>query len=108
MSFTDGVNTFIPDKTQTQTVQHRERRVQFGDGYSQRLKLKPVEEIVVFFRLRPKEEAEQLSDFFRRAQNNFTLTLPSGDVKVVHCRDFMVLHDYADFYSVSATLKTDV
>lgn len=105
-----------PDKNFTKKVEPTVLRIQFGDGYEQRIaeginSLK--ETFNVAFTNRPKAEIDDIVAFFdnKKGTTAFNYTIPDSNqgggertVKVV-CEDYTQTYVYDDFYSCNATLR---
>jgi len=105
-----------PDKNFTKKVEPTVLRIQFGDGYEQRIaeginSLK--ETFNVAFTNRPKAEIDDIIAFFdnKKGTTAFNYTIPDTNVggnertvKVV-CEDYTQTYAYDDFYSCNATLR---
>ena len=105
-----------PDKNFTKKVEPTVLRIQFGDGYEQRIAegINSLKEIFnVAFTNRPKAEIDDIIAFFdnKKGTTAFNYTIPDTNaggnertVKVV-CEDYTQTYVYDDFYSCNATLR---
>ena len=117
IGFTDlGAVQRIPDKTLTRNNKPRVIKIQFGDGYEQRVQegLNNItQNFSVSFNNRPKAEIDDIMAFLdnKAGTTAFDFTYPdtnaSGNertVKVV-CEDYTQTYSFDDFYSCTATFR---
>ena len=105
-----------PDKSFSKKVKPTILKVQFGDGYEQRVAegLNPLKEtFAISFDNRPKAEIDDIVAFFDNKQGTtaFNYTIPDTNsggsektIKVV-CEDYSQKYTYDNFYSCSATFR---
>ena len=106
----------IPDRTFTQAYKPNVLKIQFGDGYEQRIQ-EGINNIIhtfsVSFNNRPKADIDDIVAFFinKGGTTAFNFTYPDSNVgggektvKVV-CEDFSQSYSYDDFYSCTATFR---
>ena len=106
----------IPDKTLTRNNKPRVIKIQFGDGYEQRVQEginNITQNFSVSFNNRPKAEIDDIMAFLdnKAGATAFDFTYPdtnaSGNertVKVV-CEDYTQTYSFDDFYSCTATFR---
>lgn len=117
IGFTDlGAVQRIPDKTLTRNNRPRVIKIQFGDGYEQRVQEginNITQNFSVTFNNRPKAEIDDIMAFLdnKAGTTAFDFTYPdtnaSGNertVKVV-CEDYSQTYSFDDFYSCTATFR---
>ncbi len=117
IGFTDlGAVQRIPDKTLTRNNKPRVIKIQFGDGYEQRVQEginNITQNFSVSFNNRPKAEIDDIMAFLdnKAGTTAFDFTYPdtnaSGNertVKVV-CEDYTQTYSFDDFYSCTATFR---
>lgn len=117
IGFTDlGAVQRIPDKTLTRNNKPRVIKIQFGDGYEQRVQEginNITQSFSVTFNNRPKAEIDDIMAFLdnKAGTTAFDFTYPdtnaSGNertVKVV-CEDYTQTYSFDDFYSCTATFR---
>ena len=117
IGFTDlGAVQRIPDKTLTRNNKPRVIKIQFGDGYEQRVQEginNITQSFSVAFNNRPKAEIDDIMAFLdnKAGTTAFDFTYPdtnaSGNertVKVV-CEDYTQTYSFDDFYSCTATFR---
>ena len=117
IGFTDlGAVQRIPDKALTRNNKPRIIKIQFGDGYEQRIQegINNInQEFAVSFTNRPKEEIDDIMAFLdnKAGTTAFDFTYPDTNasgaertVKVV-CEDYTQSYSYDDFYSCTATFR---
>ncbi len=117
IGFTDlGAVQRIPDKTLTRNNKPRVIKIQFGDGYEQRVQEginNIAQSFSVAFNNRPKAEIDDIMAFLdnKAGTTAFDFTYPdtnaSGNertVKVV-CEDYAQTYSFDDFYSCTATFR---
>ena len=117
IGFTDlGAVQRIPDKTLTRNNKPRVIKIQFGDGYEQRVQEginNITQSFSVSFNNRPKAEIDDIMAFLdnKAGTTAFDFTYPdtnaSGNertVKVV-CEDYTQTYSFDDFYSCTATFR---
>ena len=117
IGFTDlGAVQRIPDKALTRNNKPRIIKIQFGDGYEQRIQegINNInQEFAVSFTNRPKEEIDDIMAFLDNKEGTtaFDFTYPDTNasgaertVKVV-CEDYTQSYSYDDFYSCTATFR---
>ncbi len=117
IGFTDlGAVQRIPDKTLTRNNKPRVIKIQFGDGYEQRVQegINNINQsFSVSFNNRPKAEIDDIMAFLdnKAGTTAFDFTYPdtnaSGNertVKVV-CEDYTQTYSFDDFYSCTATFR---
>ena len=117
IGFTDlGAVQRIPDKTLTRNNKPRVIKIQFGDGYEQRVQEginNNTQNFSVSFNNRPKAEIDDIMAFLdnKAGTTAFDFTYPdtnaSGNertVKVV-CEDYTQTYSFDDFYSCTATFR---
>jgi phage-related protein len=106
----------VPDRTMSNAIQPRVLKVQFGDGYEQRIQdginnLK--QEFSVTFNNRPKAEIDDIVAFLNNKAGTtaFNFTYPDSNagggettIKVV-CEDWSQRYSYDDFYSASMKFR---
>jgi len=105
-----------PDKNFTKKVEPTVLKIQFGDGYEQRIAegINSIKEIFsISFNNRPKAEIDDIVAFFdnKKGTTAFNYTIPDTNVggnertvKVV-CENYTQAYVYDDFYSCTATLR---
>ena len=106
----------VPDRTFTQAYKPNVLKVQFGDGYEQRIQegINNIKHTFsVTFNNRPKADIDDITAFFinKGGTTAFNFTYPDSNigggektVKVV-CEDFNQSYSYDDFYSCTATFR---
>ena len=106
----------IPDKNFSKKVSPTVLKIQFGDGYEQRIAegINSIKETFsVGFTNRPKAEIDDIVAFFdnKKGTTAFNYTIPDSNqgggektIKVV-CEDYTQTYVYDDFYSCNATLR---
>ena len=106
----------LPDKTLTRNNKPRVIKIQFGDGYEQRVQEginNITQNFSVSFNNRPKAEIGDIMAFLdnKAGTTAFDFTYPdtnaSGNertVKVV-CEDYTQTYSFDDFYSCTATFR---
>jgi len=106
----------IPDKNFTKKSKPTVLKIQFGDGYEQRVAegINSIQEVYsLSFNSRPKAEIDDIIAFFdnKKGTTAFNYTIPDTNaggneriVKVV-CEDYTQTYAYDDFYSCSATFR---
>lgn len=106
----------IPDRTLTRNNKPRVLKIQFGDGYEQRLQdgINNINQTFsVAFSNRPKADIDDIMAFFdnKGGTTAFSFTYPDTNavgaertVKVV-CEDYSQSYSYDDFYSCNATFR---
>lgn len=117
IGFTDlGAVQRIPDKALTRNNKPRIIKIQFGDGYEQRIQegINNInQEFAVSFTNRPKAEIDDIMAFLdnKAGTTAFDFTYPDTNasgaertVKVV-CEDYTQSYSYDDFYSCTATFR---
>ena len=117
IGFTDlGAVQRIPDKTLTRNNKPRVIKIQFGDGYEERVQEginNITQNFSVSFNNRPKAEIDDIMAFLdnKAGTTAFDFTYPdtnaSGNertVKVV-CEDYTQTYSFDDFYSCTATFR---
>ena len=117
IGFTDlGAVQRIPDKTLTRNNKPRVIKIQFGDGYEQRVQEginNITQNFSVSFNNRPKAAIDDIMAFLdnKAGTTAFDFTYPdtnaSGNertVKVV-CEDYTQTYSFDDFYSCTATFR---
>ena len=117
IGFTDlGAVQRIPDKTLTRNNKPRVIKIQFGDGYEQRVQEginNITQSFSVTFNNRPKAEIDDIMAFLdnKAGTTAFDFTYPDTNasgaertVKVV-CEDYTQSYSYDDFYSCTATFR---
>lgn len=117
IGFTDlGAVQRIPDKALTRNNKPRIIKIQFGDGYEQRVQegINNInQEFAVSFTNRPKAEIDDIMAFLdnKAGTTAFDFTYPDTNasgaertVKVV-CEDYTQSYSYDDFYSCTATFR---
>ena len=117
IGFTDlGSVQRTPDKTLTRNNKPRVIKIQFGDGYEQRVQEginNIVQSFSVTFNNRPKADIDDIMAFLdnKAGTTAFDFTYPDTNaggnertVKVV-CEDYTQTYSYDDFYSCSATFR---
>ena len=117
IGFTDlGAVQRIPDKTLTRNNKPRVIKIQYGDGYEQRVQEginNITQSFSVTFNNRPKAEIDDIMAFLdnKAGTTAFDFTYPdtnaSGNertVKVV-CEDYTQTYSFDDFYSCTATFR---
>ena len=117
IGFTDlGAGQRNPDKTLTRNNKPRVIKIQFGDGYEQRVQEginNITQNFSVSFNNRPKAEIDDIMAFLdnKAGTTAFDFTYPdtnaSGNertVKVV-CEDYTQTYSFDDFYSCTATFR---
>ena len=117
IGFTDlGAVQRIPDKTLTRNNKPRVIKIQFGDGYEQRVQEginNITQSFSVTFNNRPKAEIDDIMAFLdnKAGTTAFDFTYPdtnaSGNertVKVV-CEAYTQTYSFDDFYSCTATFR---
>ncbi len=106
----------VPDRTMSNAIQPRVLKVQFGDGYEQRIQdginnLR--QEFSVTFNNRPKAEIDDIVAFLNNKAGTtaFNFTYPDSNagggettIKVV-CQDWSQRYSYDDFYSASMKFR---
>ena len=106
----------VPDRTMSNAIKPRVLKVQFGDGYEQRIQdginnLK--QEFSVTFNNRPKAEIDDIVAFLNNKAGTtaFNFTYPDSNagggettIKVV-CEDWSQRYSYDDFYSASMKFR---
>ena len=106
----------VPDRTMSNAIKPRILKVQFGDGYEQRIQdginnLK--QEFLVTFNNRPKAEIDDIVAFLNNKAGTtaFNFTYPDSNagggettIKVV-CEDWSQRYSYDDFYSASMKFR---
>ena len=106
----------VPDRTMSNAIKPRILKVQFGDGYEQRIQdginnLK--QEFSVTFNNRPKAEIDDIVAFLNNKAGTtaFNFTYPDSNagggettIKVV-CEDWSQRYSYDDFYSASMKFR---
>ena len=105
-----------PDKNFTKKSKPTVLKIQFGDGYEQRIAegINSVKETyTVGFTNRPKAEIDDIVAFFdnKKGTTAFNYTIPDSNagggertIKVV-CEDYSQRYSYDNFYSCSATFR---
>ena len=106
----------VPDRTFNQTYKPKVLKIQFGDGYEQRIQ-EGINNIThtfsVSFNNRPKADIDDIIAFFinKGGTTAFSFTYPDSNVgggektvKVV-CEDFNQTYSYDDFYSCTASFR---
>ena len=117
IGFTDlGAVQRIPDKTLTRNNKPRVIKIQFGDGYEQRVQEginNITQSFSVTFNNRPKAEIDDIMAFLdnKAVTTAFDFTYPDTNacgnertVKVV-CEDYTQTYSFDDFYSCTATFR---
>ena len=117
IGFTDlGAVQRIPDKTLTRNNKPRVIKIQFGDGYEQRVQEginNITQNFSVSFNNRPKAEIDDIMAFLdnKAGTTAFDFTYPDTNasgkertVKVV-CEDYTQTYSFDDFYSCTATFR---
>ena len=106
----------IPDKSFSTNSKPRILKIQFGDGYEQRIAEginNLTQNYSITFNNRPKEVIDDIIAFFinKGGTTAFDFTYPDSNagggettVKVV-CEDFNQTYSYNDFYSCTATFR---
>jgi len=105
-----------PDKTLTRNNKPRVIKVQFGDGYEQRIQEginNITQQFTVTFSNRPKADIDDIMAFFdnKAGTTAFNFTYPdtnaSGSEKTVKvvCEDYTQSYTYDDFYTCNATFR---
>ena len=106
----------VPDRTMSNAIKPRVLKVQFGDGYEQRIQdginnLK--QEFSETFNNRPKAEIDDIVAFLNNKAGTtaFNFTYPDSNagggettIKVV-CEDWSQRYSYDDFYSASMKFR---
>ena len=106
----------VPDRPMSNAIKPRILKVQFGDGYEQRIQdginnLK--QEFSVTFNNRPKAEIDDIVAFLNNKAGTtaFNFTYPDSNagggettIKVV-CEDWSQRYSYDDFYSASMKFR---
>ena len=106
----------VPDRTMSNAIKPRVLKVQFGDGYEQRIQdginnLR--QEFSVAFNNRPKAEIDDIVAFLNNKAGTtaFNFTYPDSNagggettIKVV-CEDWSQRYSYDDFYSASMKFR---
>ena len=106
----------VPDRTMSNAIKPRILKVQFGDGYEQRIQdginnLK--QEFSVTFNNRPTAEIDDIVAFLNNKAGTtaFNFTYPDSNagggettIKVV-CEDWSQRYSYDDFYSASMKFR---
>ena len=106
----------VPDRTMSNAIQPRVLKVQFGDGYEQRIQdginnLK--QQFSVTFNNRPKAEIDDIVAFLNNKAGTtaFNFTYPDSNagggettIKVV-CEDWSQRYSYDEFYSASMKFR---
>ena len=117
IGFTDlGAVQRIPDKTLTRNNKPRVIKIQFGDGYEQRVQEginNITQNFSVSFNNRPKAEIDDIMAFLdnKAGTTAFDFTYPdtnaSGNERTVNgvCEDYTQTYSFADFYSCTATFR---
>ena len=106
----------VPDRTMSNAIKPRVLKVQFGDGYEQRIQdginnLK--QEFSVTFNNRPKAEIDDIVAFLNNKAGTtaFNFTNPhtnpgGGETTIkVDCEDWSQRYSYDDFYSASMKFR---
>ena len=106
----------VPYRTLSQAYKPNILKIQFGDGYEQRVQegINNIQHTFsVSFNNRPKADIDDITAFFinKGGTTAFNFTYPDSNVgggektvKVV-CEDFNQTYSYDDFYSCSATFR---
>ena len=117
IGFTDlGAVQRIPDKTLTRNNKPRVIKIQFGDGYDQRVQEginNITQNFSVSFNNRPKAEIDDIMAFLdnKAGTTAFDFTYPdtnaSGNERTVNvvCEDYTQTYSFDDFYSCTATFR---
>ena len=106
----------VPDRTMSNTIKPRVLKVQFGDGYEQRIQdginnLR--QEFAVAFNNRPKAEIDDIVAFLNNKAGTtaFNFTYPDSNagggettIKVV-CEHWSQRYSYDDFYSANMKFR---
>ena len=106
----------VPDRTMSNTIKPRVLKVQFGDGYEQRIQdgiNNLNQEFAVAFNNRPKAEVDDIVAFLNNKAGTtaFNFTYPDSNagggettIKVV-CEDWSQRYSYDDFYSANMKFR---
>ena len=106
----------VPDRTMSNAIKPRILKVQFGDGYEQRIQdgiNNLGQEFSVTFNNRPKAEIDDIVAFLNNKAGTtaFNFTYPDSNagggettIKVV-CEDWSQRYSYDDFYSASMKFR---
>ena len=116
IGFSNGSKTFAPDKGFTRKNTPTIFKVEFGDGYEQRIanginNLK--QEFSINFATRTKADIDDIVDFFELKGGvtpfNYTYedSNESGGEKTVKviCDDWQQTWEYSEYYSLSCTFR---